>query len=115
MHHVNTHWPAQESPPTLGWPGLRGHHPAIGLQSPRWQPRPDQAQNGPGIDAHAQHLQPPVMVPVVEDALQVGLHHSAIPPVWQVKGQGTDRLPCPALGAVPITTRQNLLRRERMQ
>jgi hypothetical protein len=38
-----------------------------------------------------------------------------IPPVLPVKGQGTDRIPCPAIGSVPITTGQKRLLIERLQ
>jgi hypothetical protein len=101
--------------PTLRDPGVRVEHPAIRLQNPGFQPLPDQPQKGPVVDAHTQHPQPPVMVHVVEKAFNVGLYHIAIPPVWQVKGQVTDRLPCPASGPVPLTTPQKLLRIDRVQ
>ena len=39
--------------PALGCPGVRVNHPAVGLQHARFQPRPDQAEKGPVIDAQA--------------------------------------------------------------
>src|SRR6266542_3890481 len=55
------------------------------------------------------------MVHVVEEALYVGLYHISIPPVLQVKGQVTDRIPCPASGPVPITAPQKLRLIDRIQ
>jgi site-specific DNA recombinase len=101
--------------PALGCSGVRVDHPAIRLQNPGFQPLPDQAQKGPVIDARGQHLQQPVMVHVVEQALNIGLDHLAIPPVLQVKGQLTPRLPCPTSGPVPITAPQKVLLVDRIQ
>jgi hypothetical protein len=55
------------------------------------------------------------MVHVVDKALDVGLSHRAIPPVWPVTGQVSDRLPRPTCRPVPLTTSQNLLRIDRLQ
>lgn len=95
--------------------GIRVDHPAVRLPNARLQPLPEQAQKGPVIDPHAQHLQQPVLVHVVEEAFDVGRYHIPVPPLLPVKGQVADRLPGPALGAVPITPRQNLLLLERLQ
>src|SRR6266536_2711342 len=51
----------------------------------------------------------------IEEALYVGLYHISIPPVLQVKGQVTDRIPCPASGPVPITAPQKLRLIDRIQ
>jgi hypothetical protein len=55
------------------------------------------------------------MVHGVEAAFDVGLHHIPIPPVLPVKGEVADRFPCPALGALPITAGQQLLRIDGIQ
>ena len=52
---------------------------------------------------------------MIEEALNVGLHHIPIPPVLQVKGQVSDRSPCPTFRPVPITAPQKFLLVNRVQ
>ena len=67
----------------------------------------------PGRESHP--LEAPGLSWRTEKAVDVGLHHISIPPVLQVNGQVTDRIPCPACRPVPITTSQQLLLIDRIQ
>ena len=90
--------------PVSGWIDL-----AIRVQNPGLQPFPDQAEKGPVIDAQAQHVQQPVMVHMVEEALDIGLYQIAIPPVLQVEGEVSDRIQRPASGPIAVTALQKVL------
>ena len=94
--------------PPVRDPGVRVAHPALRLQPPGLQPRPEPAQQGPGIAAQPPQPPPPVRVPGVANAVTIGLSPSAIPPVWPVPGPVTDRRPGPAAGPVSSTTPHNL-------
>ena len=89
---------------TLRDPGVRVEHPAIGLQNPGFQPRPDQAPKGPVIDAPGAASPAARHGPCGRKSLGCRpLPHRPYRPYCQVKGQVTDRFPCSASGPVPIT------------
>jgi ADP-dependent phosphofructokinase/glucokinase len=49
------------------------------------------------------------MVPVVKEALDIGLDQVAIPSVLKVKGEVADRILCPPSGAIAVTALEKIL------
>jgi hypothetical protein len=77
---------------------------SIRLQDTGLQPFPDQVEQGPVLDAQAQHVQQPGMVNVVEEAFDIYLDQIPLPPGLQVEGEVPDRLQRPAFGPIAVTT-----------
>jgi hypothetical protein len=89
--------------------GLRMHDRSVGLQNTGLQPLTNQSQEGPVVDALLEHLQQPVVVEIIEEALDVGLHDIPIDPVLQVEGELPHRIQCATVWSVSIAACEEVL------
>jgi len=94
----------------LGCPSLRGDHRPIHLPPPRLSPWAAPLQNGPIIDTYTPPVQPPGGGPGVTAAWDSGRSQVAIASVWPSAGEGADRLPRAASGAIAVPALQTILR-----
>ena len=78
--------------PALRRSGLRVNHRPIRFQYPSLQPFTYQVQKRRIINAQGQHLQQPLMVDVVKEALNIGFHKIPKRPVLQLKRQVSHRV-----------------------
>ena len=80
----------------------------IDLHHSRLEPLAEELQKGPIIETYAQHVPQPGVVHMVKEALDIGLYQGAIPSGLQIAGEGADRLPRPASGALAVTTIEHI-------
>jgi len=79
---------------------------------PRLDPLAEQRQQGPSSDTSTQHGQPPGVGPMVEAALDIGLHQIPLSSVLQSEGEVSDRIQRSASGAIAAPALQTILRRD---
>src|SRR5919197_927707 len=90
--------------PSLGMDDL-----TIRVKNPCLQPFANQVEKGPVVDAHAQHVQEPCMVQMLEEAFDISFYEVAIPSVLEVEGEVTDRIQRPPSGAIAVTAIEKVL------
>ena len=95
--------------PALRRPRHRVKNCAVRLSYPCLQPFAYQVQKCLVIYAKGQHFQQPVMVTVVEEALNVGLHHIPKPSELQLESQVSDRVIGASACSIPLADIQELL------
>jgi site-specific DNA recombinase len=101
--------------PALRCPGLGMEHRSVGVEYPGLEPFADQPEKGLIVDPLAEHVEHPVVVHVLEETPDVGLHHVVVAAVLELVRKRDHRLLGAAVRPVAVAAVEEILLVDRAQ